>query len=341
MSSVNASPYRKNGRAPRRESATSAVTRRERDDIYLTLAGRYVGGHLWALLSTLGQFIRNPLANLMTSMVIGVALAMPAGFYVMLDNARQLTGVWDDSTQITVFLADTISDAERAALQSTISQHHDVSGVTYVSREQALAEFGADSGLAEAIAMLDENPLPPVLIVTPAMAHLTPQVAQSLITYLKSLPSVVDVQMDIQWVKRLSALLDIGQRGIYLLGFFLGIAILVIVGNTIRLIIQNKRHEIVVTKLIGGTNAFIRRPFLYWGIWFGLAGGIVAWCLVMTTIWYLKTPVGDLASLYSTHYELKYLGAIPGSAVILVGILLGLVGAWLSVGRHLRSIEPR
>ncbi len=339
MGFVSAASYTRNrGRLP---PEARAVARRERDNIYHSFVGRYFGSHLWAMVSTLGQFWRTPFSSLMTSLVLGVALALPTGLYVLLDNTRQLTGVWDDSAQITVFLDESLQDVERTALIDTISQHEHVSGVTFISKEQALSEFKQMSGLGDAIEVLGENPLPPVLIITPLFQGFTPEVAQSLIAYLKTLPRISAVQMDLQWVKRLNGLLDIGQYGLYLFAAFLGIAILVVVGNTIRLIIQNKRQEIVVTKLIGGTDAFIRRPFLYWGVWFGLGGGAVAWLLVTATVWTLRGPVSQLASLYNAQYLLQYLGLIPGITMLSAGIILGLGGAWLSVGRHLREIEPR
>lgn len=341
MSPTEASTYSGSHRSGRHRQEAGAVARRERDNIYQSFVGRYFGSHLWSLISSLGQFVRSPFSSLLTSLVVGIALALPAGLYVLLDNTRQLTGVWDDSAQITVFLDESLQDSERTALIETISGHEHIAGVTYVSREQALAEFKEISGLGEAVDLLPENPLPPVLIITPLFQEFTADVAELLLAYLKQQPRIQAVQMDLQWVKRLNGLLDIGQLSLYLFAAFLGMAILVIVGNTIRLIIQNKRQEIVVTKLIGGTDAFIRRPFLYWGLWFGLGGGVVAWFLVTLTLWSLQGPVDRLAGLYNANFTIQYIGILPGVTLLAIGIMLGLGGAWLSVGRHLKEIEPR
>lgn len=311
-----------------------------RDDIYQTPVGGYFSSHRWALMATLRQFLHSPASSFMTALVIGVALALPAGAWVLLDNASQLTGAWGTATELTVFLKMDIKDSTREQLQSRILTLDGVSRIEYISREQALEEFKAGSGLGLAMDALEQNPLPAVLVVSPVTGAGEAEV-EALATQVRELTGVDAVQLDMDWVRRLNGLLAIGQRGMGILALFLGVAILIIVGNTIRLIIQNRRHEIVVTKLIGATDGFIRRPFLYWGLWFGLAGGLVAWTLVTVAVWALQGPVQDLAALYHTEFELSQLGIAPGLALFGIGILLGLGGAWLSVARHLRDIEPR
>lgn len=340
MSPASPKRYRKSNRhagggAPPAQASVS------RDRLYQSALGRYITNHVWAMLATLGQFLRSPFSSLLTALVIGVALALPAGLYLLLDNARQLTGVWDDSMRITVFIRAGQSVQDHQALKETVSQLPQVAKVELISSEQALAEFQQFSGFGEALGLLPENPLPASLLVTPTHDGYSPQVVEQLVKSLSALHNVDKVQMDMQWVKRLNGLLTVGQRGLTLFGIFLGVAILIIVGNTIRLIIQNQRQEIVVTKLIGGTDAFIRRPFLYWGLWFGLLGGIIALLLVTATVWSLSAPVQYLAELYHTQFVLKGIRFDTGLIILGTGIFLGLVGAWMSVGRHLRDIEPQ
>lgn len=337
---VVASHYTKNRRDPDKRPEPATVAARPRDDIYQSAIGSYFSSHGWAMMATLGQFLRSPFSSIMTALVIGVALALPAVAWVLLDNARQVTGAWGSATELTVFLKTELKAGALEKLQSQIQTLPTVSAIEYISREQALEEFKASSGLGLAIDVLEQNPLPAVLVVRPVAGGDTAGV-EALGEQIRSLAGVDEVQLDMDWVRRLNGLLAIGQRGMAILALFLGVAILVIVGNTIRLIIQNRRHEIVVTKLIGATNGFIRRPFLYWGLWLGLAGGLIAWILVTVVVWSLRGPVQELAALYHTDFLLNHLGFASGLLLFFTGVGLGLGGAWLSVARHLREIEPR
>lgn len=340
MSLANTTGYTKNGQTVRNKRVSNSGSG-SRDRLHQSALAHYFTNHVWALLATLGQFTRHPLSSILTALVIGVALALPAGLYLMLDNARQLTGAWDDSLRVSVFLQADLKTASQLGLKEKITQLEQVSNVELISSEQALAEFQQYSGLGEALGLLDENPLPTTLLVTPAREDFSPARVEGLVDKLKGFSGVEKVQMDMQWVNRLNGLLDVGQRSLILFGAFLGLAILIIIGNTIRLIIQNQRQEIVVTKLIGGTDAFIRRPFLYWGLWFGLTGGVIAVILVTVTVWSLSNPVQHLADLYHTQFTLSGIGVISSLVIMGTGMMLGLCGAWLSVGRHLRDIEPQ
>ncbi|MDR9435492.1 MAG: permease-like cell division protein FtsX [Thiohalophilus sp.] len=296
--------------------------------------------HAQVFFYTLGQLSRRPTSMLMTAAVIGIALALPAGLHVVLKSAQQLSGGWDETRQISLFLQRGTPEDEARRLVRQLENHPRVRQVSYISPEQALAEFQRLSGFGEALDALQENPLPAVLVVLPALERGNPAATESLLAELRENPRVDLARLDVQWVKRLYAIMDILRQGVYVLASLLALAVLLVVGNTIRLAIQNRRDEIVIVKLIGGTDAFIRRPFLYTGFWYGLFGALIAWLLVTVSLWILSGPVEKLAGLYQNSFSLSGLN-IQTTAILLVsGIALGLVGSWIAVGRHLRDIEP-
>ncbi|HEX9628067.1 MAG TPA: permease-like cell division protein FtsX [Acidiferrobacterales bacterium] len=296
--------------------------------------------HLQTLFFSLGQMARAPLATLMTVAVIGITLALPTGLYLLLDNLQRLSGGWDAGVQISLFLKQDIGDAEAGRIAERLRAREEIESVRYVSRQAALAEFKRLSGFGEALNLLDENPLPAVLLVRPKPAHGSPQAAAALARSLGETRGVDLAQLDLEWVKRLNAMLSLARRGVILLAGLLGLAVLLIVGNTIRLAVLNRRTEIEVVKLIGGTDRFIRRPFLYSGLLQGLAGALTAWLLVALSLALLGGPIADLADLYGSGFRLAGLGAAQGFSLVLGGGLLGWLGSRLAVGRHLREIEP-
>lgn len=302
---------------------------------------RWLASHAWALVSTLGSLYRSPVSTLMTTIVIGIALALPAGLYIALQNIQALSSHWDRGTQISLFLhADVGADSARS-LASTLQAREDIASVEYVSAQQALDEFRQKSGFDDALNLLDENPLPAVLVVSMHEGMTTSAQADRLMAELSVLDDVDLAQLDMQWLQRLNGLIDIGWRGAYIIASMLGLAILVIVSNTIRLTIQSRRQEIEVTKLIGGTDAFIQRPFFYAGIWYGMFGCAVALLLVYATLALLQGPVQHLADLYDSEFRLAGLGNIELLSLLILGILLSWMGSWFSVWRHLREIEPK
>ncbi|WP_303907183.1 permease-like cell division protein FtsX [Thiohalomonas denitrificans] len=296
--------------------------------------------HLQTFFYALGQMWRRPAAALMTAAVIGIALALPAGLHVGLKNVQHVLAGWDGATQVSLFLTANTDEASATDLRNQLEAQSGIAGVDYISRENALLEFRRLSGFGEALDALEENPLPAVLVVRPALSHNSPDQVEALLKEMRALPSVELAQLDMQWVKRLFALMEIGQRGVWVLAGLLSLAVLLVVGNTIRLSIQNRRDEIVVTKLIGGTDAFIRRPFLYTGFWYGLFGAIIAAVLVQASLAVLSGPVRDLAALYNSSFRLDALNAATAGLLLLSGTTLGLLGSWFAVGRHLRDIEP-
>ncbi len=300
----------------------------------------YLLRHAEVLLSSLGRLWRNPVASLMTVAVIGIALALPAGLHLLLENARLLSGGWDGSTQVSLFLRREVPEAESARLASALRERPEIAETTLIPRAEALAEFRTLSGFGGALDALDENPLPDVIVVRPAPGHAAPKAVEALVAELRVVPGVEHARLDMQWVKRLYALMEIVRRGVEVVALLLGLAVLLVVGNTIRLDIQTRRREIEVAKLIGATDAFIRRPFLYSGAWYGLFGGVAAWLLVSMALWATGGPVQQLALLYQSQFRLIAADAGTVLTLLVGGALLGLLGSWLAVGRHLAAIEP-
>ncbi len=296
--------------------------------------------HAQTLFYALGQLTRRPFSTLMTVAVIGIALALPAGLHVLLKNVQTVLSGWDGAAQVSLFLQRHTREPAAQALAAKLRARPAVASVDYISAEQAMEEFRLLSGFSEALGALEENPLPPVLVVHPALTQQDPDTLAALVEELSEEGAVELAQLDLQWVQRLYGLMNIGRRGVWVLASLLAMAVLLVVGNTIRLAIQNRRDEIVITKLIGGTDTFIRRPFLYTGFWYGLIGGLIAFVLVQASMWFLASPVNNLAGLYNSTFRLGGMDLMTVSVLLGGGLLLGLLGSWLAVGRHLRAIEP-
>ena len=296
--------------------------------------------HVQAFIFSLGQLCRSPLASLLTASVIGISLALPAGFYVILENTQRITAGWEGSVQITAFLKMDVTVDRGKALARQLAQNPDITQVEYISREQALAEFRQLSGYGEALDALGDNPLPSLLLVRPRPDSHPEQTTKNLLDQLKALPEVDNAQYDQQWVRRLNAMILIVQRIVFIMAIFLGMAVLLIIGNTIRMLIYHRRSEIEIAKLFGATDGFIQRPFLYSGFWYGLSGGLFAWLLISGSLMLVEKPVTRLAELYTGKFDLAGLAPVEALILIGTGILLGLVGSWISVSHHLRAIEP-
>ena len=300
----------------------------------------YFAIHFHVLTSSLHQLGRAPFSTFMAAMVIGISLALPAMLHVFLNKVQTLGSAWQDSAQISLFMRDRLSERDVLLLQSELKSWPEVSNVKYISREQALEQFRQNSGLGDVLATLDKNPLPAVLVVYPKIDGSTPLDTEVLLSKLRARPEVDMAQLDLEWVQRLHALIGLANRAVVIFGGLLALAVLFVVGNTIRMTIQNRRDEIEVTKLIGGSNAFVRRPFLYNGAWYGLFGGLLAWLLVNALLLLLDGQVRQLASLYGSDFSLGLVGVETTLILLLAGPLLGLVGAWLVAGRYIRAIEP-
>ncbi len=301
----------------------------------------YLHEHGRMLSFSLARLAHAPMASLMTTAVIGIALALPAGLYVLLNNLQALTGDWDGTVRISLFLKPATPEAALQPLAERLRERDDVARVQIITARRALEEFKRSSGLDTALESLEENPLPHVLVVSPPAQGRDSARVEALARALQQLPEVDLAQLDMEWLQRLYALLEIARRVVTGIAVMLALAVLLIVGNTIRLDIQNRRAEIEVTKLIGATDGFIRRPFLYGGLWYGLLGGLLAWLMVFAALTLIEAPVERLAGLYHSQYRLAGLGAANTLTLFLLATALGLAGSWLAVGRHLRAIEPR
>jgi cell division transport system permease protein len=296
--------------------------------------------HVNTAAAAFGRLAKQPFSSLMTIMVIGVTLALPAAMHLVIKNAQSISASWDNALDFSVYLkaGTSLNDAQKLA--DIISQRADIAQVTLISSADALLDFREHSGFGEALDHLTVNPLPHTLVVRPSDANTELSIGL-LNEELGNLPEADFVQVDTEWVQRFHAILDIMQRAIAMGAGLLGAAIIVIIGNTIRLDIQNRREEIEVTKLIGASNAFVRRPFLYSGLWYGLGGGILALALVLYGLFALEGPVARLAGLYNSGFEVLALDFLESGMIIITGVLLGLIGSWVAAARHMRRIEPR
>ncbi len=296
--------------------------------------------HVSTSIGSLGRLFRQPFASLMIILVIAVTLAIPASLNLIIKNAHAVSSGWDNVLDFSIYLRRGVSESEAADVASLIQQRADIESVEFITASAALEEFKTHSGFGQALDHLTENPLPHTLVVRPSAAN----TAQSMILLheeLGNLPEADLVQVDTEWVQRFHAILDIVRQAIVIGASLLGVAIVIIIGNTIRLDIQNRREEIEVTKLLGATNAFVRRPFLWSGFWYGLFGGLLAVGLVTFGLFLLGPPVARLAGLYQSGIVMLGLSAFEMLTLLGIGIALGLIGSWFAAARHMRRIEPR
>ncbi|MCG6870910.1 MAG: permease-like cell division protein FtsX [Gammaproteobacteria bacterium] len=294
--------------------------------------------HLQAFFYSLGQLVRSPGSTFMTVAVIGITLALPTALYAVLDNARRVSGGLADGSQVSVFLKVAPESEGGRRLLADLRGNPRVGEVQVISAQAALQEFRDFSGLGDVLAGLEENPLPSVYVVRPR-PDLSAAQLQALVAEWQARTEVDRAQMDLQWVRRLGALLELAQRAVLLLGVLLAIAVVLIVGNTVRLAVLNRREEIEIISLVGGTPAFIRRPFLYSGTLQGVFGAIMALLLVGFSLEALSGPVQALASLYGTGARLEGLDAAPSLGLVLGGGVLGWLASRIAVDRHLRSLR--
>ena len=296
--------------------------------------------HVSTAIGSLGRLFRQPFASLMIILVIAVTLAIPAALNLVVKNAQSISQGWDNALDFSIYLRRGTSESEAQGLAGLIRQRADVESVQLIAASEALNEFKQKSGFGQALDHLAENPLPHTLVVRPSPAN-TSQSMILLQEELGSLPEADVVQVDTEWVQRFHAILDIVKQAIIIGAALLGVAIIVIIGNTIRLDIQNRRDEIEVTKLIGASNAFVRRPFLWSGFWYGLFGGLLALGLVQYGLFLLEEPAARLAGLYQSGVTVLSLDLIESLSILGTGVALGFIGSWFAAARHMRRIEPR
>ena len=303
--------------------------------------GTYFSRHAQALLSAFGRLIRQPLGTVLTVFVIAIALALPTTLWLLVKNARIAAGDVTDSIELSVFFKADVPLEQAEQLAAAARQRPGVGEVTLIAADDALEEFRQYSGFGAALDALQGNPLPHVIVVKPEVLYANPSGVESLKRYLAAWPEVETVQFDGEWVRRLTAILDLLRNVFVVFAVVLGIGVLAVVGNAIRLEIRARRSEIEVTKLVGGTNAFVRRPFLYEGVVFGLLGGGAAVGIVSLAVASLIEPVSRLALLYGGQFVLSGIGVIEATVLVVGGALLGVIGAWLGAARLIARIEAR
>ncbi|MGZ8180333.1 MAG: permease-like cell division protein FtsX [Methylobacter sp.] len=296
--------------------------------------------HAHALFSSLGRLVASRFSSAMTIVVLAIAISLSSGFYILVANLQQLAGNLEASNQISLFLKDEISEARANKFAASIRQNPDIQEVKLITKDQALAEFQSYSGFGEAVKALEKNPLPFVIQVLPKNSLENEQALEALVDDFKRSAEVDFAQMDMQWVKRLQSIMEVARRGVTILSFLLGAGVLFITANTIRLELHNRRDEVVIAKLVGATNGFIHRPFLYSGFWIGFFSGVTAWFIVTTIMLILKQPVEKLSMLYDDGFHVLFLGFTETLALLFISSVLGVVGSWIVLHFQLRQLKP-
>jgi len=300
----------------------------------------YFGLHRENARSSLQEILHQPLASLLTIAVIGIALALPAALSLLVQNGRSVAGSMEDVRDFSVYLQPGMSMDQAEDLAKNLRMRALIAEVRIISAEDALVDFREASGFENAVGALDNNPLPHTLVVRPkitAEAHTLDTLAGE----LRDNPVVDQVRLDTEWVKRLNAILELFKRSVWIAGVLLIAAVVIVVGNTIRLDIQSRRDEIEVYKLLGASNGFVRRPFLYVGIWYGLIGGCFGLVLLVVSALILAGPIEKLTGLYGGNFVLHGLNIVTMGSVLAGGILAGWGGAWSAVSRHISAIQPQ
>lgn len=313
-------------------------TRRNRPETSNKLVAYFLH-HLQSLVFSLGKIYNAPTTTIMTVAVIGITLSLPSGFYLFLKNIEAMSGDLSSSTQITLYLDLQTSEETARKLSKTLVNKETIQETEFISRDRALQTFRESSGFGKSIDTLSSNPLPHTIIVIPESKSNRFEI-KNLLNSLEALPEVKIAKLDTEWLERLFTILEIAKRAVGIITLLFAFAVLLIIGNTIRLDIQNRYQEIIVTKLIGATNAFIRRPFLYGGLWYGLFGGIISWLIVELGYLAISGPLERLNLLYQAELDIVTFSFQDFIILITSSTLLGLTGSWIAVAKHLNQIEP-
>jgi cell division transport system permease protein len=300
----------------------------------------YFENHQKVAKSTFLHLVHQPFTSAFTCFVIGIALVLPALLSVLLANIENINQHWDGSPQITLLLKKGLPSLDAGVLAESISKKQSVSSSLFVDNEQALTDFKKRFEFTDAIEFLDENPLPHAIIVrlSPSLTAISD--IEQLRDSLLSLPEVETAILDAAWVQRLQSITHLVERAVWVIAIMLSLTVVLVLGNTIRLAIENRKEEIIVVKLVGGTDGFVRRPFLYMGIFLGLGSSLIAWCLIHWVIYLLNEPIEALALSYQFEFSLSGLTFLSTLFLLIFGLSLGWISAWLAVRRHLDEIEP-
>jgi cell division transport system permease protein len=293
--------------------------------------------HLYSLVSSLGRLVQRPWATVLTVGVMAIALALPLLLALVVGNVEHLSGSFREAREVSLFLKPALSASQVDTLREQVQRLPGSETVTLRTPDQGLAEFRQMADFAGALDLLDYNPLPAVLVVTPQAGVDAAALAET----LRNLPEADFVQHDAEWRARLGAWLGFGRRLTWLAAGLLGLGMLLVVGNTVRLDIQGRAEEIQTVQLLGATDGFVRRPFLYLGTWYGLLAALLALALALGARLALAAPVSTLVQSYGSSFELRGLAPTAAAGVVLGAMALGWLGAWLAAGHHLRQTLPR
>ena len=297
--------------------------------------------HSYSFFSSLGVLIAHKVGTLMTVLVLGIAMFLPLGLYVTLSNLEGMNLRQDEWSAVTAFFKSGTSGEEVKRIADQLQEKLDPESVAIISPVEGMADFRAASGFGDSLDMLDENPLPWVIQVSPKSGS-TEKVEERIVeltAFLQSFESIEVTQFDYKWLQRLGRMLELGQAAVTMLTMLFGLAVVVVVANTIRLDVASHSEEIEILALVGAGNAFVRQPFLYSGLWYGLMGGVLAVLLLWLTMFYLGRPLGLLLETYGTVFSLRGLGVNNTLWVLLSGGFLGWLGAWIAVQRYLRLLK--
>ncbi|MDB9957940.1 permease-like cell division protein FtsX [Oceanospirillaceae bacterium] len=302
---------------------------------------RLLREHKEVLVSSWERLWRTPLSNLLTWLTVAIALALPAALMLLLSQASHLGQQVNQSSHISVFLSLNTTDEQGQLISRELATRPDIAKVSYLSAAQALIEFKSNSGLEDILSSLTENPLPATILIEPTNASLSPHALKKMTQELRLQDNIDQVLVDMAWLDRLQSLLLTSQRFTYSLALLLALGVLLVVGNTVRLHIESRREEILVIKLVGGTDAYLRRPFLYAGFWTGLFSALIAWIILQLGVIYLHQPLLSLAQSYQSDWQLQGLNWMGSLSLIAISCSLSVLGAGLAVRRQLNLIEPK
>lgn len=295
--------------------------------------------HLYSFFSSLGRLAARPVATALTLAVLSFALALPLLFWLLLDNARDLGGQAEDARAINVFLKPEVDASAAAKFAERLRGDAQIGSVTVKSPEQGLDEFRARAGFTDALKVLHDNPLPTLLIINPR-GEVSAEAA-ALVDHLRADPAVDLVQYDAQWRQRLSAILRLAERGAEVLAALLALAALLVIGNTVRLDIQGRAEEIAVMQLLGADDGFVRRPFLYTGLWYGMLAGVMSLMLILIVEFVLAAPLAALTASYDHRFAVHGLPPAAMAGALAASVGLGWLGAFIAASRHIALGQPK
>lgn len=299
----------------------------------------YFVNHLQAIRFSVSQLLSKPIASMMTIAMLGVAFSLPCCLWIIISNAKTVTQGWQHTTQMSLFLDTSMSREVAKQTLQEVRAHQGVQFANFISPEQGLQTLEEQTGMIDIARLLEKNPLPAVIEVHPQ--EVNSERVKQLFNALKEINGVSFAKIDMQWLERLDSMIKIAENLSVALQILFGSAVVLVVGNTIRLAVQNRRQEIEILKLIGATNQFIRRPFLYFGLIYGFLGALAAWIVVDGLVVWVADATAHLADLYHTRFYLKSLDFYNGLNLLGVGLLLGFIGALIAVSQQIKTFEPK